>query len=222
MSNDNIDLFAFRPDSKPYGKSFNEWAEEWTRWVLSIPRKYNPAADSTGKNCAQNQNGEVWFLAGTFGGSAKRQCNIPTGKALFFPVVTKECSFAEDYDLKTEDELSKRVKEFMDYVTYMELIVDQVNLRNLTEYRAHSRVFDFVFPEDNVYDVKSGQTLSVTDGYWAFLKPLPVGKHKIHFKAKVSLPIRSRLVELARHYNKIKGAVFKTQVSYEIIIIPNS
>jgi hypothetical protein len=37
------------------------------QWILSIPRKYNPAADSTGKNCVQNQNGEVWFLAGTFG-----------------------------------------------------------------------------------------------------------------------------------------------------------
>src|SRR5947209_2554061 len=106
------------------------------KWALSIPKIHNPAADSTGKNCAQNQNGPVWFLAGTFGGSMNRQCTIPVKKAIFFPVVTKECSFAEDYDLKTEQELSKRVKEVMDCVTYMELIVDGFKLQNLKQYRA--------------------------------------------------------------------------------------
>ncbi|MGB8036221.1 MAG: hypothetical protein WCF03_20590 [Nitrososphaeraceae archaeon] len=45
--------------------------------VLSIPRADNPAANPTGKNCAQKQGASVWFLAGTFGGSAKRQCTIP-------------------------------------------------------------------------------------------------------------------------------------------------
>jgi hypothetical protein len=216
-----IDLDTFTPDSKPYGKTFDEWAEEWMKWALSIPKIHNPAADSTGKNCAQNQNGPVWFLAGTFGGSMKRQCTIPVQKAIFFPVVTKECSFAEDYDLKTEQELSKRVKEVMDCVTYMELIVDGFKLQNLKQYRAHSQVFDLNFPENNVYDVEAGPTRSVTDGYWVFLKPLPIGKHEIYFNAEVSLPKESRIVELVRRYNKIKGTVFKIEVLYDITIKPN-
>ena len=211
----------FAPNSKPYGKTFGEWGEEWIKWALSIPRVDNPAADSTGKNCVQKQKGPVWFLAGTFGGSAKRKCIIPAGKAILFPIVAKECSFVEDDDLKTEQELSERVKEVMNYVMHMDVIVDTVQLQDLNKYRAHSRVFDLVFPENNVYNVKPGPTRSVTDGYWILLKPLSVGKHQIYFNAKISFQEGSKLVELARRYNKIKDTMFRTEVLYEITIEPN-
>lgn len=219
-TNDLIDTFAFAPPSKPYGRTFDEWAAKWMKWLLSIPKIDNPAADLTGKNSAQDQNGPVWFLAGTYGGSVTRHCTIPIKKAIFFPVVAKECSFAEDYDLKTEIGLHNRVKEVMDRVTNMQLIVDGVKFDNLKKYRAHSRVFDLVFPPNNVYDVSAGPTKSVTDGYWIFLRPLRTGKHEIYFSAEVSFPTGSRIAALARRYNKIKGTVFKTEVLYEITVAP--
>jgi hypothetical protein len=81
---------VFPPNTKPYGKTFAEWSAEWIKWALTIPMRYNPAADTTGKNCAINQNGPVWFLAGISGGSAERTCVIPAGKAISFPVVLKD------------------------------------------------------------------------------------------------------------------------------------
>jgi hypothetical protein len=211
----------YTPNSKPYGKSFNDWAVEWTKWALSIPIKHNPASDLSGYNCAQKQSGEVWFLAGTFGGFARRRCYVPEGKAIFFPIITKECSFKEDYDLKTVDELCKRVKHFIDCVTRLMLTIDGIKVKRLRQYRYHSADFDLVFPKDNVYDLKPGPTVSVIDGYWAFLRPLPMGKHLIHFKGEAVLPSKSRIAELAKRYNKIKDTVFITEVLYEIGIVRN-
>ncbi|MGB8036222.1 MAG: hypothetical protein WCF03_20595 [Nitrososphaeraceae archaeon] len=83
--------------------------------------------------------------------------------------------------------MSERAKEVMNYVMYIEVIVDKVKLQDLNKYRSRSRVFDLVFPENNVYDVQAGPTRSVTDGYWLLLKPLSAGKHQIDFNAEISL-----------------------------------
>ncbi|MFI6323767.1 hypothetical protein ACIBG8_40000 [Nonomuraea sp. NPDC050556] len=44
-------------------------------------------ADPTGAFAAEGQPDDVWFLAGTFGGKAKRSCHVPAGRPLFFPLV---------------------------------------------------------------------------------------------------------------------------------------
>ena len=70
--------------SKPYGKSWEEWSAIWWQWCSIEPLASNPVADKTGRFCNKNQNDpNVWFLAGTFGGKAERTCTIPAGKALF-------------------------------------------------------------------------------------------------------------------------------------------
>jgi hypothetical protein len=40
------------------------------QYLMIIPNDTSPAGDSTGKSCATNQQGPIWFLAGTFGGAA--------------------------------------------------------------------------------------------------------------------------------------------------------
>src|SRR6266576_1080075 len=72
-----------------YGNTYGEWSAEWWQWLLSIPQATNPNLDTTGANCAQKQAGPVFFLAGTFGGSAvtRNKCTVPAGKALFFPIL---------------------------------------------------------------------------------------------------------------------------------------
>ncbi len=44
-------------------KSSADWAAAHLRWMLSIPLGANPLTDSTGVNCAINQEGPVWFLS---------------------------------------------------------------------------------------------------------------------------------------------------------------
>lgn len=74
------------PCSVPYGLTYAEWSGNWWRWIWSVPAPVSPIADATGQYCAEGQSGPVWYLAGTFGGTAERSCTIPTGVSVLFPV----------------------------------------------------------------------------------------------------------------------------------------
>jgi hypothetical protein len=75
------------PQSSSHGQTYGEWAADWWTWVQSIPADINPVLDATGADAAVDQTGSVWFLAGSFSGDAERTVTIPTGKALFFPII---------------------------------------------------------------------------------------------------------------------------------------
>jgi hypothetical protein len=174
----NLNLFSI--DSKPYNLTYGEWSAKWWQWVVAIPKESNPLTDNTGKNCAINQNGPVWFLAGTTGGSVTRQCTVPAGKAILVPIINFECSFVEYPNLKSESELRTCAKSQTDQVTSLQASIDGINLQNPSNYRVQSPIFIWNIPKDNVYEAPSGATKSVADGYWIFLQPLKSGKHDIH------------------------------------------
>jgi hypothetical protein len=174
----NVQLFTL--DSTPFGIPYNESTSIWWRWLISIPLSESPAADTTGQNCAKNQTGPVWFLAGTFQGSAERTCEIPAGKGILFPVFNAECSFAEYPNLKTDSELSQCAKEAIDGVTFVQASIDGVEIQNLS--RIQSPAFNVTFPGQNIFGVQAGPTRSVSDGFWIFLQPMSPGKHEINFK----------------------------------------
>jgi hypothetical protein len=60
-------------------------AARWVRWVAGVGPVRNPVGDTTGAAAGVNQPHDVWFLAGTFGGSVERRCAVPAGTALFLP-----------------------------------------------------------------------------------------------------------------------------------------
>ncbi|MBV9179570.1 MAG: hypothetical protein JO327_12115 [Nitrososphaeraceae archaeon] len=171
--------------SKLYGLTAGEWTAKWWQWALSIPKSNSPFSDKTGQNCGLNQNGPVWFLAGTTGGSQERTCTIPAGKAILFPIVNNECSTAEYPADKTESALRSCATGFIDHTTTLQTSVDGINLNNLKQYRIQSPLFNFIFPKDNIYGVAPGPTQAVSDGYWILLQPLSPGKHNIHFNGAV-------------------------------------
>jgi hypothetical protein len=173
---------VFTTDSKPYGMSYDEWTAKWWQWALSIPKDINPVGDETGKYCGQGQEGPVWFLAGTFGGSMERSCTIPAGKAILFSPINVECSYAEFPDLKTESDLRACAKSGQDLATETEVSIDGVKLQNLQNYRTQSPLFDLTLPKDNVFALPPSTTKAVSDGVWVFLKPLSPGNHEIHSK----------------------------------------
>ena len=218
----------FPRNANPYDIAWERWAAIWCKWFLSIPIDKNPSIDTSGKNCAENQTDpHVWFLGGTFGNEncVRRKCVIPSGKSILFPILEKEDSFAEDSDLHTEQELITRAKRAMDAVIYLQASVDDINLENLADYRVLSNFFELGFPEDNVYDLVPCVTRSVCDGYWIFLKPLPKGKHIIHFSGECSLPDDKPVDRIMndRVFASIKKFVedyntFKVEVIYELTI----
>jgi hypothetical protein len=220
--------FLYKRSEHPFGLSWENWAAIWCNWMLSIPKNRNPSLDSTGRNCAVNQDNEnVWFLTGTFGNveSVHRKCTMPAGRAILFPILVKEDSFAEDSRLVTSAQLIKRSRDATDKVVYMEASIDNMKLRNLENYRAQSPVFDLNYPINNVYGVKSGLTKSVCDGFWLFIKPLGIGRHHIHFRGETAIInneiltfLRSNKVYSQIHDHIGRSSTFKLNVSYEITI----
>jgi hypothetical protein len=182
QNNISHNTLVFPVDAKPYGKSYAEWSAIWWQWLLSIPKDISPAGDTTGKNCGTNQQGPIWFLAGTFGGAAECTCTIPSGKAIMFSPINSECSYAEYPDEKTESDLLECAKTFQDQTTYAQVTITGTAIENLDNFRIQSPPFNVTFPENNVFGISPGQTQSVSDGIWIILKPLPPGEHKIGFK----------------------------------------
>lgn len=69
------------PDDSPQAL-----AARWVRWLAGFGPVRNPGA---GARAGAGQPGDVWFLAGTFGGAAQRRVTLPATLPLFFPVVCK-------------------------------------------------------------------------------------------------------------------------------------
>ena len=85
-------------------------------------------------------------------------------------------------ELKTHQDLIERVKRDEDSIIKKEC---SVNGKRIPAQRVKSDplVFELRINEDNAFNVKGGgTTYASSDGYWVFLKPLPVGKHIISFQ----------------------------------------
>ena len=188
---------TYKSDENPFGKTWEEWTAEWWKWSLSLPKGQNPITDTTGENASHNQLGDVWFLAGTFGGLAERACEIPSGKAIFFPVSCNETSYAECPKFKTDAELGTIAKADIDQVKTIMATVDGQKLRDSDLRRLESPPFEITLPEENVVGAPPGKTKSRSDGYWVFLKPLAAGRHEIHFFSNCSTD--ALLVEARYH-----------------------
>src|SRR5215468_10575109 len=65
----NPAVFPPPPQERPFGQTYGEWAAAWWLWALSQPAATNPILDPDGRFCANQQAGNVWFLAGATGGT---------------------------------------------------------------------------------------------------------------------------------------------------------
>jgi hypothetical protein len=170
--------------SKPFGKTYGEWSATWWKWAGPIPKNIHPILDQSGENCDVQQSGKVWFLAGTEGETVVRECTIPQGKAIFFPIISAACYLpADEFDEEVERENCANV---IDLVSNLEVTVDGKELQDLEQYRVQSPVFTLTVGENNYLDEPAGTTVKgVADGYWIMLTPLPRGEHEIHFIAEI-------------------------------------
>jgi hypothetical protein len=182
---------SYIPQEKPYGISFGQWTVRWWQWAYSSPTYINPVADKSGINANINQNGPVWFLAGTFGEGklVERYCSIPFNKAILFPVINYEINRIERPDLDSDYEMVKHVKDDQDDIINKEI---KINDQNVPIFRVKSdpTIFSLYINPDNYFKLKGGNTLATADGYWVFLKSLPKGNHQIYFHGSCSLGTR--------------------------------
>lgn len=183
------------PHSSAFGKTYGEWSAEWWQWLYSLPVDQNPLFETA--DCSEGQRGQVWFLGGTFVvveeepgsvlGEAERDCSVPPGKALFFPIVNAECNDLVSLPAgASEGELRDCAIDTADHIVIesLEVTIDGKEIQSLGRYRVESPLFTFgPLPDDNALGVDAGLTgNSVGDGYYLMLAPLSRGKHIVKFR----------------------------------------
>jgi hypothetical protein len=179
-----------------YGNTYGEWSARWWQWLLSIPAAANPNVDTTGANCAQQQSGPVFFLAGAFGGTFIRKCSVPAEKALFFPISNVLAGAAVfDCDPTVPGVtcnlavLRSAAATGQDPAT-LKAVIDGKPVKDLNQQRVQSPVLTITYPDESVTGVPAGTYApNVSDGFWLLLAPLSIGTHTINFKSGDSLEV---------------------------------
>jgi hypothetical protein len=187
------------PHAMIQGETYGDWGAKWWNWALSVPFDQNPIVDPTGINGSYNQQGPVWFLAGTFGILAERTITIPAGKFIFFPLVNTE----NDYpcpDPNFQPAPGQSLEDFLTSISVSQIdpwagpdhilsaTVDGVELTHLLNYRGTSKLTTLTaYPDPGNLQLDPCLTFEkqpmVSDGFWIMLAPLKPGKHEIKFSA---------------------------------------
>lgn len=111
-----------------------------------------------------------------------RNCTVPAGKALLFPLIANECSYAENPNLKSPSQLIDCAKSADNNLKYLQLSIDGVAIPYMEKYRITStQLFNFTFGKDNIAGAPPGPTSGAFDGWFAYVKPLSPGNHIIRF-----------------------------------------
>jgi hypothetical protein len=191
--------------SGDYGK----FAAEWWKWVYSIPCTTafcpNPVIDTTGDYGAVGQHGDVWFLAGTFGGTVTRNVYVPEGTSVFFPVVNT--AFFDSPNACGQGPISFSVEEMRALIA--PVIDGAINLsatldgKPLKIVREQSVVFALPIPKDSLAEpcAQGIYSPAVDDGYYVLLKKLDAGSHTLHIHAEIP-------------------PAFVTDVTYNLTVVP--
>jgi hypothetical protein len=193
----NVSSYIFSLESKPYGLTLEEWATKWWQWAYSQPKGSNPLVDDIGGNlCKTGQDNEkVWYLAGSLVNNSgiKRSCNVPLEKAILFPVIVAECSISNSnwWNNLFVNSMDKLWKVCNAQIVNLNTKLDNHSVNPI--YVKSSKMFELIFPHDNVKNAEAGKTQSVNKGYWLMIKPLPKGIHNITSFAVDSHNFRSNV-----------------------------
>ncbi len=166
------------PNSAPYGKTYGEWSETWFQWSFSLPVTSHPIFDTA--DCSAGQSGHVWFIGGNYTGTpVTRNCTIPAGTALFFPILNfwadnTDCSNGQRIsDGNSEGFLRSLAASVMDQAANLSCTIDGVAVQGLTDplltpYRVQSPTpggFSYTVPgSDNILTFLGLACWSNTEG----------------------------------------------------------
>ena len=182
-------------NSVPEGQTYGRWAAQYWQWAVGTPAAENPVLDPTGQYCAQRQVDRVWFLAGTFGpGTAVRSCDIPAGKALFFPLINNAyfAFLSDPPEQRTEKYVRSQAK--CTEPAQISVSIDGSKVAGPQRFftapsGSESPIFNVQLPPGNIFGADETTipelllSPSAEQGYYLFLYPLSPGKHTIRWVA---------------------------------------
>jgi hypothetical protein len=197
--------YVLAPEQAHYGASLAQWSARWWQWALEHPVTDHPLFDTTGEDVAEWQIDPVWFIGGIIGtltdplhGFAERHVTIPSGVALFFPIINVEIDNGQclppGWGIKPISELRQFAYDTVNAVADVycridgETIIDSPDLGAAVRYRVISPEFTASLPADNIGATLCGEPAVptyidpiVSDGIWMMLGPMPPGDHTIEF-----------------------------------------
>ncbi|MFT3924001.1 MAG: hypothetical protein QM778_15815 [Myxococcales bacterium] len=184
------------PQGMPYGKTYAEWASDWVRYIYSFapPGCHDPLRDPTGAHCTEGQDpsSPVFFLVGSLGGPVtRRECKVPKGAALFFPLLN---TWADTAGLPPEQQLSpadnKAYVEGGAAAFILPSMYARVDGQEIMDVQAGTMTeatpYELNYTEPNAYNCigvegVNGDFYGNVQGTWVMLAPLAPGKHVIEF-----------------------------------------
>jgi len=163
-------------------------AARWVRWVAAAGLDDSPIDDRTGAKGMANQPSDVWFLAGSRGGSVHRRLALPGGRELFFPVINWWATGDEAADIAVA----------LDRV-HGSVAVDGVLLE--PEPIITREPFVVTGARFNDITLRTRPRPVVTCGLWRSVETLAPGEHEVHIVAgdggDWSLDVRYQLLVTA-------------------------
>ena len=173
------------PHAKFRGLSYGEWGARFWQAAFATPIVEGDHPFISG-GAFGGEDGVV-FLAGVVGSPAEVDVVIPSGTALFIPVINAECSVIEPdpFHGDNEEELRACANGHIDNTSGHFALIDGRPVANLLAYRVESPLFEFgPLPEDNLLGAPAGATsLAVDAGVYLLLSPLSVGEHEVRVGA---------------------------------------
>jgi hypothetical protein len=180
-----------RPTEKISGDSQQTLTVKWWQWAASFQYDESPVADRTGARCGAGQEGEIWFLAGTYESRAtRRTCQVPAGKTLFFPLINYMVMPQNCGGCLTCEQATATARRMTEDPMGLFVELDGKPLGGLDAHRLASPACFNLGAR-----AMGGQRIEPTasDGYWVALRPLPPGQHTLRFGG--SLPsLRQELI----------------------------
>jgi len=170
------------------GRPLEQYANRWWQWTYSVPPNVSPVRDLNGEHCHQGQSGSVWFLAGGYGSSTiKRECTIPAGQSIFFPVINM-VYFPSNSKPLSCDEAKVSAAMNNDQLLTIQIDIDGISAIDPAHTRLSSpECFDLYGMIPKEYGAPERYP-AASDGYWVMLKPLSKGVHNLKFSASYGRP----------------------------------
>lgn len=170
------DQWLLPPDAKVGDETFGDLTARWWQWAHRMP--IDPYLDPDGRWCGIDQEGPVWFLAGTDGTfNANRTCVVPAGRHILVPIINMRHSNSRQHHGEPLPLPCKVLQEGAavnnDRLGSAIVLIDGVPVTDVAQYRVRSNgCFPLIAGDDE-------SPSTAADGYWLLLKPLPSGRHTL-------------------------------------------
>jgi hypothetical protein len=184
-------------------KDYSTLAAKWWVWVLTQPASTNPVLDTTGAQCANQQSGSIWFLAGLFGtgGSVTRSCTIPAHTAVFFPLANAfDCEIAGSANA-TVDYVRSQTAFVKNGASNLYVNLDGQAVSPSPVEFEHSDLFTVTLAPDSLFgpDNAGYYDPCADSGYYALLNSLSPGSHVLQFSGTLTFSDGTSQTETATY-----------------------